>query len=84
MPAGVSRPPTMRSGDAPRPVGVPAYMQKALGANRAARENFEKLAPSHRRQYVAWIDSAKREETKLRRLEQALRMLEAGKKPGLI
>ena len=82
-PSGVMRPPTSRSGDAPRPTEAPAYMQKALRAHPEARRNFEKLAPSHRRQYIAWVDSAKQEATKLRRLDQALVMLEAGQKPGL-
>jgi len=82
-PAGVSRPPTARSGDAPRPEGVPDYIQGALREHAAAWANFEKLPPSHKRLYVAWIDSAKREETKLRRLQRAVRMLEAGEKIGL-
>jgi len=82
-PAGVMRPPTNRSGDAPRPTEVPAYIQKALRAHPAALRNFEKLPPSHRRQYVAWIDSAKQEATKLRRLDQALVMLESNQKLGM-
>jgi uncharacterized protein YdeI (YjbR/CyaY-like superfamily) len=82
-PAGVKRAPTGRSGDAPRPTEVPEYVQKALRQRPAALTNFENMAPSHRRQYVAWIDSAKQEATKLRRLQQALAMLEAGKKVGL-
>ena len=36
-----------------------------------------------RRRYFAWIDSAKREETKLRRLDGAIRQLTAGKALGL-
>jgi uncharacterized protein YdeI (YjbR/CyaY-like superfamily) len=41
------------------------------------------LAPSHRRRYVAWIESAKREETKLRRLKEAIRLLAGGNLLGL-
>jgi uncharacterized protein YdeI (YjbR/CyaY-like superfamily) len=82
-PPGLNRPPTARSGDAPRPTETPEYVAKALRKSPAAWKNFENLPPSHRRMYVAWIDSAKREETKLRRLEQAIGMLEAGKKIGL-
>ncbi|HEY1495583.1 MAG TPA: YdeI/OmpD-associated family protein [Candidatus Solibacter sp.] len=82
-PPGIDRPPTDRSGDAPRPTEVPAYIQKALRAHPAAHQNFEKLPPSHRRQYVAWIDSAKQEATKLRRLDQALVMLESNQKLGM-
>jgi uncharacterized protein YdeI (YjbR/CyaY-like superfamily) len=41
------------------------------------------LAPSLRRQYIGWIESAKREETKARRLQEAIRVLAAGKQLGL-
>lgn len=85
MPAGLHRPPTGRSGDAPRPSleKVPAYIQKALRNCPAASTNFESLAPYYRRMYIGWIDSARQQETKLRRLEEAIRLLMAGKKLGL-
>ena len=62
---------------------VPVYVQKALSANRAARDFFESLAPSYRRLYVGWIDSAKKEETKQRRLAEAIGRLARRQKPGL-
>jgi len=62
---------------------VPAYMEKTLKLDARAWAFFESLAPSHRKMYVAWIDSAKREETKQRRLRQAIIRLKAGRKPGL-
>ena len=37
----------------------------------------------HRRRYVGWIESAKHEETKTRRLKEAIRLLSAGKELGL-
>lgn len=85
MPAGLQRPPTNRSGDAPRPVSskLPGYINDALTRRPAARENFDRLAPSDCRMYIAWIDSAKRPETKFKRLDEALRLLAAGKKLGL-
>jgi uncharacterized protein YdeI (YjbR/CyaY-like superfamily) len=82
-PAGLKRPPTARSGDAPAARPVPTDVLTALAAHPLARARFEALPPSHRRQYVAWIDSAKREETRLRRIEQAVQMLIAGKRLGL-
>jgi uncharacterized protein YdeI (YjbR/CyaY-like superfamily) len=39
--------------------------------------------PSYQRKYVGWIDSAKRQETKTRRLQEAVDLLAAGKKLGL-
>jgi uncharacterized protein YdeI (YjbR/CyaY-like superfamily) len=85
MPAGIARPPTDRSGDAPPlpPSGVPGYIARALKKHPAAWSFFDGLAPSHKRNYVAWIDSAKRQETRLRRLDEAVRMLGAHQKPGL-
>lgn len=85
MRAGLERPPTNRSGDAPRPSvsTLPAYIREGLTKNPAARKFFESLAPSYRRLYIAWIDSAKQDETKARRLERALELLAEGKKLGL-
>ena len=85
-PSGIERPPTDRDGDAPpRPFAstIPAYIQKALKKNNKARTYFEQLAPSHRRNYILWIDSAKREETKRKRLQEAIAMLSSGQKLGL-
>jgi uncharacterized protein YdeI (YjbR/CyaY-like superfamily) len=44
---------------------------------------FEALPASQRRRYFAWIESAKREETKLRRLKEAIRLLTRGEVLGL-
>ena len=69
--------------DAPRSTSLPPYMERALREDEAAWTLFERLAPSHRRAYIAWIDSAKREETRRSRLDKAIGMMKAGKKPGL-
>ena len=85
MPAGLNRAPTDRSYDAPRslPSKTPQYIQEALKKRPAAWNHFESLAPSERRRYIGWIDFAKRDETKMRRLEEAIRLLAAGRKLGL-
>ena len=85
MPPGLERPPTARSGDAPRPSAteLPVYIQQALKRRPVAWKYFESLPPSHRRRYIAWIDFAKREETKLKRLDEAIRMLSKGERLGL-
>jgi len=82
---GLERAPTSPSGDAPRPSVpvIPPYIEKRLRANGRAWNYFEQLAPSCRRAYVGWIDSAKREETKERRLGEAISLLAAGRKLGL-
>jgi uncharacterized protein YdeI (YjbR/CyaY-like superfamily) len=84
-PAGLKLTPTDQSGDAPRPsvAKIPQYIQQALKSHPAARNYFEGLAPSYRRRYIGWIDSAKQQETKMRRLREAIDLLQAGKKLGL-
>ena len=87
-PAGLNRPPTGR-GYGPRPQRLalpsklPAYMKAALKQNPAAFRQFKALSLPQRRRYFAWIESAKKEETKARRLEEAIRLLTAGKILGL-
>ena len=84
-PPGLQRPPTGRNGDAPRPSlsAIPAYIEKRLKSEARVWAFFQQLAPSCRREYIGWIDSAKRDETKQRRLEEAIRLLSSGKKLGL-
>jgi uncharacterized protein YdeI (YjbR/CyaY-like superfamily) len=84
-PPGLKRPPTARSGDAPQlsVAAPPAYIEKGLKADSRAWTCFQKLAPSHRRRYLIWIDSAKRQETKEKRLREAIARIRSGEKPGL-
>jgi hypothetical protein len=63
-----------------RTVEVPADLQKALNKNKTAKALFEKLAYTHKREYVMWIDGAKREETRARRIAKAVEMIAAGHK----
>ena len=62
---------------------VPQYIEHALQSNDKALSNFRKLAPSYKRQYVGWVDSAKKEETRRRRLAEIIRILEKNGKLGL-
>ncbi len=85
-PAGINRAPTSRRAVRPERrvmTKTPVYIRAALKKHPAAWRYFEALAPSHRRRYIGWIDSAKRDETKARRLEEAIRLLIAGKPLGL-
>lgn len=85
MPAGLSRAPTHRCGDTPKASSskVPQYIQEALRKRPTAWKYFESLAPSYRRMYIGWIDSAKKQETRMRRLQEAVGLLAASKKLGL-
>ncbi len=86
--AGINRAPTDRRYEPPpprfkMPAKLPPYIQAALRKHPAALRHFEALAPSHRRRYLGWIESAKRDETKARRVKEAIRLLTAGKVLGL-
>ena len=52
----------------PRTVRVPADLRQALRADDAAWKAFSKLSFTHRREYVEWVDEAKRPETRARRI----------------
>jgi uncharacterized protein YdeI (YjbR/CyaY-like superfamily) len=76
---GVKRPASR--GSTPRPpVEVPADLATALGRNAKARATFDAFPPSCRREYVEWITEAKREETRSKRLSQAIEWLAEGKR----
>ena len=59
------------------------YIAAALRRNPEADRFFRGLSPSYRRLYVGWIHSAKREETRQRRLSEAVSLLARGQKLGL-
>jgi hypothetical protein len=64
---------------APREVDVPAPLADALAKDAKARAAFEGMAYTHRKEYARWIAEAKRDETRERRVAQALEMLREGK-----
>jgi len=67
-----------------RSSAVPAYIEKAFKVDPRAWATFERLTPRERVLYIGWIENAKREETKARRIEKCFRQLVAGKKLGLV
>ena len=60
----------------------PEFMQ-ALAKHPEAGEFFESLAPTYRKQYIAWVATAKREATRQKRIAEAVKLLSEGKKLGL-
>lgn len=62
---------------------IPSYVEIALRSNEKALNNFNKLAKSYKKQYIGWVDSAKKEETRRRRLAEVIRLLEKNKKLGM-
>lgn len=55
----------------------------ALKRNKRAAASFDRLAPSHQKQYIMWIAMAKRQETREKRIKEAIVLLEKGEKLGL-
>jgi uncharacterized protein YdeI (YjbR/CyaY-like superfamily) len=64
---------------APKVVRVPAPLAAALAKHQKAKAGFEAMSPSHRREYIEWITEAKSEETRDRRLAQAVEWMAEGK-----
>jgi hypothetical protein len=59
----------------PRVVVEPEDFARALDADPAARAAYDRLAYTHKRQHVLAVESAKKPETRARRIETALEML---------
>jgi uncharacterized protein YdeI (YjbR/CyaY-like superfamily) len=59
---------------------IPPFFEEALAKNKRAFDYFNALAPTYKRHFVGWVSSAKREETRMRRLAEALSYLEQNKK----
>ncbi len=76
--AGLERQPD--PGGAPRTPAefgdkFPANIRKALRADELAWTNFRELSPSQRRMFVFWINVAKKEETRQKRIREAIKHL---------
>jgi hypothetical protein len=65
----------------PRVIEVPAVLEKLFDTEKEAKAFFEKLSYTHQREYVSWINEAKREETRQNRIVRTIEMLKQGKKP---
>jgi uncharacterized protein YdeI (YjbR/CyaY-like superfamily) len=62
-----------------RVVETPAFLQAALKKNAKARAAYEAFSFSHRKEYVDWLNDAKTDETRARRLASALEWMAEGK-----
>ena len=62
---------------------ITSYLSEALRGNKKAWENFNDLAPSYRRQYVGWIATAKKEETRKKHIREAIKLLARNEKLGM-
>ncbi len=76
--SGVKR--TPRSGVRRPAVRPPAGFLAAVRGNRRALATWERLAPSHRREYLEWVAGAKTAPTRERRLATTVKWLSEGKR----
>ncbi len=65
-------------------VEMPAELEKALAENKKAEENFYNFAPSYRRNYIAWVATAKQQATIDKRIKEVIRRAEKNIKPGML
>jgi hypothetical protein len=62
-----------------RLIALPIELDKMFSHNEEAREFFTSLSIINQKEYLSWIQGAKKEETKQKRLEATLEKLLAGK-----
>jgi hypothetical protein len=67
--------------DTPRTVAVPADLEAELAKHPVHEKAFAALSYSHKKEYADWIESAKKPETRLKRIEKAIEMLASRKTP---
>ncbi|HEX5836205.1 MAG TPA: YdeI/OmpD-associated family protein [Anaerolineales bacterium] len=64
----------------PRLIEIPKDLAQELRKEKDAKAFFDKLSYTHRREYVNWINDAKKEETRQNRIVKTIEMLKQGKR----
>lgn len=62
---------------------MPPDLKAALSRNRKAKDNFAKFPPSTKKHYLWWVEGAKKEETRKRRIKAVVKRAAENKKPGV-
>ena len=73
---------TMELDDEPRTADVPGDLRAALAGDAVASTAFDALSFTHRREYVQWVEEAKRPETRARRIAATVDRVRAGRAPA--
>lgn len=63
-----------------RIVIIPEDVQQLLNQNERAKELYYKMSYTHKKEYIRWIEEAKKDETRERRKIKMIEMLLEGKK----
>lgn len=74
---GIKKPPTNKEPKAVPP--MPPALTAALKKNKKAMENFDRMPPSHRREYIEWITGAKTDATRDKRIATTVEWAAEGK-----
>jgi uncharacterized protein YdeI (YjbR/CyaY-like superfamily) len=77
--AGVEKPKAPAPKKKRAELDVPDYFAAALRTNKKAQQTFDGFSYSHRKEYVQWVNEAKRDETRESRLATAIEWLAEGK-----
>ena len=64
----------------PRQIEVPKDLMKELKKDKDAKAFFDKLSFTHQKEYVRWVEEAKKEETRQSRIIKTMEMLKNGKR----
>src|SRR6476659_9288198 len=64
----------------PRLIEIPKDLMKELKKDREAKAFFDKLSYTHQKEYVRWVEEAKKEETRQNRIVKTVEMLKKGKR----
>ncbi|MFM8875222.1 MAG: YdeI/OmpD-associated family protein [Anaerolineae bacterium] len=59
---------------------IPLELSSALAADKEAQAVFNKLSSSHQREYIKWVEEAKKAETRAKRIQKMMDMLKQGEK----
>lgn len=62
--------------DAVESLEIPTDLQKAFSLNKKALDNFNSFSKTYRKSYLYWLNHAKREETRQKRIEEIVRLCE--------
>lgn len=82
--AGLAAAPTTNTyGAKPTIPELPAYIARAFKANAKAWAFFQTLSARNRRNFIVWIHTAKRPETREKRIRESIALLAAGRELGL-
>lgn len=70
---------TKKNGGEKKEIIVPDYFSQALSKNKKALKTFNAFSTSNKKEYIVWVDDAKTESTRLKRLEEAIEWMSEGK-----